>query len=779
MITVLKYDWKFIKAENINASAKEFDDKSWRTVRVPHDYAVEGPFCEENDRQVTEIVADGITEPMVLTGRTGGLPIGEKAWYRRKFEVSRTAKNIFLEFDGVMSNAEVYVNGEFCGSRHYGYSSFSVDITKFIKRGKNNVLAVSVNPENSSSRWYPGAGIYREVRLVEKDVMYFNYCPAYVRAQVKNGCAFVDVDLSVCNGEQDYDIVYEITNEAGEVVTTDTVNYATGSAYNVFKLKEFTCWDVLKPYLYNLSVSIKKKNKIYDTYNVNFGIRTIEYSADKGLFINGNYVKLNGVCMHHDLGPLGAAFNKAAARRQIEKLIGIGVNAYRTSHNPPAPEVLDLCDEYGLLVMDEAFDTWKIQKVNNGYGKYFDTDSELDVVSMIKRDRNHPCIIIWSIGNEILEQSDKDGWKVARYLHNICKKEDPTRPTTAGYDQTISAFKNGLADEVDIAGINYKPHLYESLHKDYPHIPLYGSETSSCVSSRGEFYLPAEIEIPAPVRKSLQVASYDLSAPPWAYYPEREFFAQDKCDYVLGEFVWTGFDYLGEPTPYRDSWPSRSSYFGIFDLVGIEKSRAYSYMCKWTDKKVLYLFPHWNWNDGDLIDVHAYSSYHEVELFLNGKSLGVSTLDPSDEIRKYRHVWQIIPFEAGELKAVSVSYPKITCTVNTAGAPYSVLVEPERTEITADGDDVVFVRCTIVDEKGNLCPTANVKLDFEVSGAGEYLASDAGNAASTRVFSETYCDTFNGMCMAVIRSIKDTTGEITLKVSAENMADVSVNIKAN
>ncbi len=776
MVNILKYNWKFIKDDNPEFSKKGFDSSSWLDVRVPHDYAINGPFDPENDRQFVGIRADGIKKPIVLTGRTGALPIHDKAWYRTSFYVEKDSKNVFLEFDAIMSNSIIYVNGVECGSHHYGYSSFSVDVTKHILKGEDNSLAVSVNPEKSTSRWYPGAGIIREVRAVEKKEIYLPYCPVFVRAEVKNDNAYIDINTKVCSFGKAYDIEFTILDQNGKEVATDSLKREIKDVYTVFKLSEFTCWDVLKPYLYTLNIKLKLDGELMDEYCTKFGIRTIEFCSEKGFFLNGNNVKLKGVCMHHDLGALGAAFNVSAARRQIEKLIGIGVNAYRTSHNPPAPEILDLCDEYGLLVMDEAFDEWQIQKVDNGYGKYFDSCAKDDISKLVVRDRNHPSVIMWSIGNEINEQGLENGWKIARYLHKICKELDPTRPTTAGFDQTIDAFKNGLADEVDLAGINYKPHLYKELHDKYPHIKLYGSETASTVSSRGQFYKNSELEIPAPIRDDLQVNAYDLSAPPWACNAEREFVAQDKFEFVFGEFVWTGFDYLGEPTPYRDSFPSRSSYFGIFDLVGLEKNRAYSYMSRWTDKDVLHLFPHWNWSEGDVIDVHAYSNFDEVELFVNGKSVGISKKDPEDEIKGHRHIWSKVAYEKGELKAVAIKKPSVIDIINTASDPASIELTAERSEIKADGDDVVYIKCRILDNNGVFCPTANVKLDFTVSGVGEYLASDNGNATSTRVFSKPYCDTFNGQCMLIVRSIKDSVGEIIINVSSENMQTKQMNI---
>lgn len=778
MTNKLIYDWKFIKDNVDGAFEENFDDSNWRTIRIPHDYAVEGPFNPENDKQVQEVIADGILKPIVHVGRTGALPIADCAWYRRKFTVKKDTKRAFLEFDGVMSNSTIYVNGKKCGGRVYGYSSFSVDITNCMKVGQENTLAVFVDPKPSSSRWYTGAGIYRDVRLVEKQDVYLPYCPVFVRSTVKKGSAYIDIDVDVCNYDNRYELEYIIYDEDGNIVSSEKKLYSTDKAYNIFKLDDFKYWNVYNAYLYNLKVILSIDGVIYDEYNTEFGIRTIEFDSNKGFLLNGKVTKINGVCMHHDLGALGGAFNRVAAERQIKKLIDIGVNGYRCAHNPPDPQVLELCDRYGLLVMDEAFDEWTIAKVKNGYSNHFEKCAEEDLTDMIRRDRNHPSIIMWSIGNEILEQQEEDGWKVTRYLHNICKKVDSTRPTTAGLSMTLDAFKNGLAEEVDLAGINYKPHLYETLHKEYPNVVLFGSETGSTVSSRGFFRQPAVVEHPVEAKEDFKESSYELASPNWAYPIERELIAQEKYDYVFGHFVWTGFDYLGEPTPYRNNWPARSSYFGIYDLAGMKKDRAYLFMSCWTDKKFIHLLPHWNWNEGQLIDVHAYSNYDKAELFLNGKSLGIQSKNPDDEIGSHRIIWKGVPFESGELKVVAVENPEVTDVVRTAGKPYRVEIKPEKYEIMCDGDDLVYVECTIVDENGTTCPNAELKLNFDVQGAGEYLASDNGNQASSRTFSEKYCETFSGKCMVIIRSIKGQCGEIHLNVTSDELGEQSVILEA-
>ncbi|MFI3212485.1 MAG: glycoside hydrolase family 2 TIM barrel-domain containing protein [Eubacteriales bacterium] len=773
----LIYDWKFMKGEVNDAEKVSFDDSNWRTVRVPHDYAIEGPFSLENDKQIQEVIADGIEEPIVHTGRTGGLPICDHAWYRKTFYVESIAKKVFLEFDGVMSHSNIYVNGIHCGGRIYGYSSFCIDISEACVRGEDNLLAVSVQPEHTASRWYSGAGIYRNVRLVEKGNSYFPYQPAYIISKEEQDGVTISCELDVVCEEKNSCIELTIFDQEGVGVVSEKVEINQKKVNHKFFLETYNRWNVLDSYLYKMEAKLLVNNKEVDCNEIKFGIRTLQFDANKGLFVNGIYTKLKGVCLHHDAGALGAAVNKSVICRQLKKLMSIGVNAVRCTHNPPAVELLDLCDEFGLVVIDEAYDEWQIKKVENGYGKYFDTCGEEDLVSMIRRDRNHPCIIMWSIGNEILEQDRKDGWKIARKLHEICHREDDTRPTTAGFSMTVQAFENGLCDEVDIVGVNYKPHLYETFHQKYPNAILYGSETASTISSRGEYYLPVVTTNNPVIRDNYQVSSYDLESPPWAYYAEKEFKVQDEFDYLLGEFVWTGFDYLGEPTPYREEWPSRSSYFGIFDLAGMEKDRSYSYKSRWTDEKVLHIFPHWNWQEGDIVEVHAYSSFDEVELFLNGKSLGISKKNLNDELLRHRHIWKDIAYVPGEIKAVAVADQTIVDVRKTAGEARKIVVEPERKMLCADGEDVVYIACSIVDEDGNLCPNDTSKMEFEVVGAGEYLAADSGDATDIRTFSEPFCHVFHGKCMVIVRSIYGRTGDLELHVKVEGMDEVVAYIK--
>ncbi|MFI3325565.1 MAG: glycoside hydrolase family 2 TIM barrel-domain containing protein [Clostridia bacterium] len=765
----LDKNWKFLKSDISNAYETNFDDTNWREVRVPHDYAIEGPFSPENDKHFKEVVADLIMKPIAHVGRTGGLPICEHAWYRKTITISKNAKHIFLEFDGVMNRCEVYVNGVSVGGRNYGYSSFSIDITDFVHEGEN-LLAVAVRPKPEQSRWYTGAGIFRNVRLVQKDEIYFPYNAGFIIPKANGKTGSVECNLDVCNFGQEYELHYSIFDKNGNAVKTAKVISNEENNVQLFKLNGYVNWNVYDSYLYTFEAKIVKDSKVIDSYSTKFGFRTIEFDPVRGMFLNNKKIKMQGVCMHHDLGALGVAVNKSTTKRQVEKLINIGVNAIRTAHNPASPELLEICDELGVMVLEEAFDEWTMQKTTNGYGTYFETDGVNDLITMIERDRNHPCIIMWSIGNEILEERERNGWEVTRLLSSACRNTDSTRHITAGFPQPWEALKNGLYEYVDVIGINYRPQMYKKIHIEYPQKAIYGSETASASSSRGEYYLPdGKLQLADKKRDNLQVNSIDFDFPKNGNDAEKEFAAQDRNDFICGEFVWTGFDYIGEPTPYRLEWPSRSSYFGIYDLAGLEKDRCYSYISKWTNKDVVHLFPHWNWSDGDILDMYCYSNFDEVELFVNGKSYGISVKDYKDEILRHRHVWKNVKFEQGQVTAVAVRKPEISHTIKTAGKAVEVVLTPEKSEITADGNELVYIVCTAFDKDGNISPKANFKLDFEVNGVGEYIASDAGDATSLRVFSEKYCELYNGKCVAIVRSLKNKTGEIVVNAKADGI----------
>jgi len=779
----LAYDWKFTRSDAADSMAIRHDDSSWETVRVPHDWAIAGPFDRENDFQLhIRKQADVEVGVLEMTGRTGGLPHVGVGWYRKGVHLPAdvAGKRVRIEFDGAMSRSRGYCNGTLVGEWPYGYSSFAFDLTDVVKPGEENVIAVRLENKDHASRWYPGAGLYRNVRLVTLEDVHVAHWGTYVTTpDVSSELATVNLRTTIESHGAGVDGTLRsvIRDSEGCVVATDeTVQMfdGCGTFEQTFSISDPKLWMPGQPHLYAIRTEVVVEGAVVDVYETPLGIRTLTFDPDKGFSINGTSMKLNGVCMHHDLGPLGAAVNRTALRRQLEILQDMGCNAIRTSHNPPTPELLDLCDELGLLLIDEAFDEWATGKMDNGYHLFFQEWAEKDLRAMIRRDRNHPCVIMWSMGNEIMEQGEENGAKVAQYLCDICRDEDPTRPTTAGFNDPYGAIKNGLADAVDIPGWNYRPHEYVRFHELFPSKATYGSETESTVSSRGEYYFPVNEEI-SPIRDTLQVNSYDMCYPGWAYSPDVEFRAQDECDFSLGEFVWTGFDYLGEPTPYNEEWPSRSSYFGIIDLCGIPKDRFYLYQSKWTDKQVLHLLPHWSWpgREGESTPVHCYTSFHTVELFLNGTSQGRRSKRVKMMMGTYRLVWPDVRYEAGELKAIAYDHegnPVAETIVNTAGEPAVVELTMDRESIRGDGDDMAFGVVRILDADGNLCPRADNRVEFRIDGAAEIAAVGNGNAISLESFQADHRNAFNGMCMVYLRSLKDGRGAITLHAESEGLS---------
>jgi len=600
-----------------------------------------------------------------------------------------------------------------------------------------------------------------------------------------------------------------IVNSSGEILVSmkrkiEFTEEAEAVSDKMLTIDKPELWDLESPHLYLAKSAVYRNGRIIDTYETKFGVRSIEYSSTDGFLLNGKQVKFRGVCQHHDLGPLGSAVNYRATERQLEILKSIGVNAIRTSHNPPSPEQLELCDKLGILVQVEAFDEWKIAKVENGYNKIWDEWHEKDLRDMIKRDRNHPSVVMWSIGNEIREQGRKNGGELAAHLTAICHEEDPTRPVTAGFNQYPACIKNGLAEAIDLVGFNYKPTQYDKVLEKNPGWILYGAETSSCVSSRGEYHLPVENY---DRHESLQVSSYDIISPPWAYPPDFETYAQETMAHSLGEFVWTGFDYLGEPTPYngRDNetqgkwggdWPSRSSYFGIVDLCGFPKDRYYYYQSIWTEEPMVHILPHWNWEGSGhkMIPVYCYTNCEAAELFLNGKSLGRKimgvdkTTIPAEFLwwkkpqttwdSPYRLNWNV-RYEPGELKVVAYKNGEVAAekTVVTSGEPARVQLIPDRKIIKADGYDLSFITVRIEDEDGNFCPLAENLVKFSIKGPASIAAVGNGNAASTESFQADSRKAFNGLCMLVLRSEKGTAGMVEIEASSEGILSKEIQIE--
>ena len=779
-VTWLRHDFRFRRfADGIapeGVFSTSYDDSAWETVRIPHDWAANGIFEEWNDHSQRSIIQDGITTAIPHSGRTGALPILGCGVYRKWISIAKedADKAIFLEFDGVMWEAQVYINGTHVKFNHFGYKSFCIDITDYVTPGEKALVAVAASVYADCSRWYPGAGIYRNMRLVTKNPSHIKYNGIWVR-QLEVTDAAASFCLSVEHqGDASVQMQAEIFAPSGDRITMLTQQVQFGTLSGIFTIPAPQRWDIETPVLYTAKVALTDETgTILDAETVTFGVRTFSFTADEGFFLNGRRVRINGVCMHHDHGSLGAALHVSALRRQLKLLQSMGVNAIRTSHNPPAPELLDLCDQMGFIVIDEFFDEWHMPKIQNGYAKYFFEHAETDAADIIRRDRNHPCIVLWSIGNEIGEQRNPEGWRAAKLLAEVTKRTDPTRPITAGFDYPLAARENHLTDFVDVIGLNYKPHMYREIHEAHPDKPIYGSETASCVSTRGVYKLPAEHEKPMKKHDDLTISAYDLGAPPWATIVELEWEAQDDCPFVAGEFVWTGMDYLGEPTPYYNEWPSRSSYFGIIDLAGLPKNRYYAYKARWTKEPVLHVFPHWNWEgmEGQVVPIHVFTNYPTVELFINGVSQGTRSFTNDNAITRYRMIWDNTVYTPGTVTAVAYDEHGAIAAqteVKTAGAPYRIALQAERSHIAADGDDLVYVTASIVDADGVVCPHADNRLTFAIAGSGELLTTDAGDQREVESFARPDKKALAGYLVACVRA-RTTPGEIRISVSGDGL----------
>lgn len=794
IVTRLRDDWKFTRDRKTDALGLTCDESDWNTVQVPHDWAIAGPFDIENDidRKVIKGQADLEETVKITTGRTGGLPHIGEGWYRKSIDIPHSSKGrVFrLECDGIMSHSQVYCNGELAGGWPYGYTSFALDITKLVKPGETNVIAVHVNNLQKSSRWYPGAGIYRNVRLVDLHPTHIDQWGVCITTpEITDDQGKVHAKTTVRNAGKPQDVTVRTTilNSAGDQVAASESEQTvseSGCCEQELTVAAPERWSLESPTQYTIVSNILIDGVVVDSLETRFGFRTLRFDASKGFFLNDHPVKIKGVCQHHDLGPLGAAVNTAALKRQLTILKDMGCNAIRTSHNPPAPELPALASEMGILIIDELFDEWKHVKMSNGYNTLWDEWAEKDVRALIKRDRNHPAVIMWSTGNEIHEQWKEDGTEIGQFLVDVCHDEDPTRLVTAGLNGAVSDRKNQVVGTVDVIGLNYQPHDYVHAHTMYPDKAIYGSETASTVSSRGEYYFPAVDEIHLK-RDTLQVNSYDLTYPGWATAPDVEFRAQDECDFMMGEFVWTGFDYLGEPTPYNEEWPSRSSYFGIVDLGGIPKDRFYLYQSQWANKEVLHLMPHWTWpgHEGQAVPVQCYTNHNSVELFVNGKSMGKLGRYHKGRVLQsnYRFLWPAVPYEPGELKVVAYDKKGVIQgehTVKTAGAPARIELVSDRDTIKSDGDDMAFITARIVDKDGNLCPRADHSLSFAVDGPARIEGLCNGDATSLESFKGTEMKAFNGMCVIYLGSSGEETGDIEITASADGLTETTATLTA-
>lgn len=784
---LLEKGWKFTKGEVSNAEMPAFNDAKWETVDIPHDWAIFGPFDKNNDLQNVAVTQNFETQASLKTGRTGGLPYVGIGWYRTTFH-STPGKQTTLIFDGAMSEARVFVNGKEACFWPCGYNSFYCDVTSLVNEdGKNNTLAVRLENRLQSSRWYPGAGLYRNVHVVTTEKIHVPVWGTQITTPyVKDEYASVCLRTTILNaGKTELTVVTDIMDADGQVVSTKTnkgvINHDQPFTQN-FIVERPKLWSPETPVLYKAVSKIYSGDTLLDTYSTRFGIRTIEYIADKGFYLNGKRRKFQGVCNHHDLGPLGAAINVAALRHQLTLLKEMGCDAIRTSHNMPAPELVELCDEMGFMMMLEAFDEWDIAKCDNGYHRFFNEWAEKDMVNMLRQYRNNPCVVMWSIGNEVPTQWSPEGYKVAKFLQDICHREDPTRPVTCGMDQVKSVLANGFAAMLDIPGLNYRAHLYDEAYERLPQNIILGSETSSTVSSRGVYKFPVERKAGA-MYDDHQSSSYDLEYCNWSNIPDIDFARAEDHEWTIGQFVWTGFDYLGEPSPYdTNAWPNHSSMFGIIDLASIPKDRYYLYRSVWNkEAKTLHILPHWNWEgrEGEKTPVFVYTNYPSAELFINGKSYGRQTKHKNGTVEnRYRLMWHDAVYQPGEVRVVAYDEqgnPVAEKTVRTAGKPHHIELVTDRSSLQADGKDLAYVTLRIVDKDGNLCPNDGRLVSFKVKGAGKYRASANGDPTCLDLFHKPEMHAFGGMLTVIVQS-GEKTGEIELQATAKGIKTGTIRI---
>ena len=776
--TNFNYQWKFFPGDDTAARQRNFNDSRWRKLDLPHDWSIEGEFSEKHP----------------TTFHQGALPAGI-GWYRKSFTLpsSLRDKKVYIIFDGIYRNSEVWINGHYLGKRANGYISFRYDITPYLKYSyEDNVIAVRVdNSLQPSSRWYTGSGIYRNVWLETTNRIAISDHGLFVTTpQVSKSKATVNIRAAINNesgrkkdGMSIHSFVYD---NSGKLVTDRKLAFQfgeegmAGPSQNLV-IDRPQLWSVQSPSLYRLVTKIYEKKKLVDEVETIFGIRYFSFDPQKGFSLNGQPLKILGVCNHHDLGALGAAVNTRAIERQLEILKAMGCNAIRTAHNPPAPELLDLCDRMGFLVMDEAFDMWKKRKNRFDYNIDFDQWHRRDLEDMVARDRNHPSVFMWSIGNEIREQFDSTGLRITRELVDIVKAMDTTRPVicalTENFPEKNFIYRSGA---LDVLGFNYKPEAYGELPARFPGNTFIATETASALATRGHYDLPSDSNRKWPPdskpwtggNPDHTVSAYDHVYAYWGASHEDAWKAVKKYDHIAGCFVWSGFDFLGEPVPYQ--WPSRSSYYGIIDIAGFPKDVYYMYQSEWTKDPVLHIFPHWNWKEGQTVDIWSYyNNADEVELFLNGTSLGKKAKG-GDSL----HVIWKVPFEPGVLKAVSRQKGKTVLTreVRTAGAPYAVQLSADRTSLNADGNDLSFVTVKIVDKDGNLVPDAGHLVSFTTKGPGFIAGVDNGDPVSHESFKASQRRSFHGLCLAIVQSTRKG-GEVVLTASADGLLPSSVIIR--
>ncbi|GEC71548.1 beta-galactosidase [Flavobacterium flevense] len=779
----LDSNWKFQKGDFENAFQSNFNDSKWEKVTVPHDWAIYGPFDKEIDKQTVAIVQNGEKVASEKTGRTGALPHVGSAWYRNKFSISAAekGKKVILLFEGAMSEPQIYLNGKKVGEWAYGYSYFYFDVTDFINAGENT-LAVKLTNKDFASRWYPGAGLYRKVSLIIKNKESIDQWGTSITTPfISKEAAKVNVKTKA-TGQNGY-LVTTVFDANGQKLSSDKATTKFGNEFDQnIKVDNPKLWSPENPYLYKAVSQWFVGDELKDEVTTRFGIRDIKYEANKGFSLNGEVRKFKGVCLHHDLGPLGTAINVAALRRQLTILKDMGCNAIRSSHNMPSLEQLELCDEMGFMFLAESFDEWAKPKVKNGYNRFFEAYAEKDIVNLVHATRNHPSIVMWSSGNEVPDQWGEAGVKRAKWLQEIFHREDPTRPVTVGMDQVKATMESGFGALLDIPGLNYRVHLYEEAFKKFPQGFILGSETASTVSSRGIYKFPV-VQEKNKQYPDFQSSSYDLEACSWSNVPDEDFVLQDDKPWVIGEFVWTGFDYLGEPTPYDEKWPSRSSYFGISDLAGLPKDRFYLYRSRWnTEKETLHILPHWNWEgrEGQQTPVFVYTNYDSAELFVNGKSMGIQKKSNATPQNRYRLMWMDVKYEPGTVKVVAFDKNGKAVAeeeIHTAGKGYQIVLDADRKTIKADGKDLSYVTVSVVDKNGVPCPTLTNQLQFKVKGKGKYKAACNGDATSLELFHLPTMKLFSGKLVVLVQSEKEA-GTMELTVTGKGLKTATLIISA-
>lgn len=769
--------WRFHLGDVSGAQQPAFDDSDWRPLDLPHDWSIEGTFDRDHP-----------------AGAGGGYLPGGVGWYRKTFTLpgSRRGKQVYIDFDGVYRNSEVWINGHYLGKRPFGYSSFRYELTPYLKGGdRENVIAVRVdNSEQPNSRWYSGSGIYRNVWLVITNKVHVAHWGTYVTTpQVNDEVGYVSVQTQVRNDDarpQDVTVITTIRDASGRSVAADSAAAKTIPADSALQVsqnmavREPLLWSTEDPYLYTAVTTVTRDGQTVDRYTTPFGIRYFRFDADDGFFLNGKPVKIRGVCEHHDLGSLGAAVNKRAIERRLDILKSMGVNALRTAHNPPSPELLALTDEMGFLVLDEAFDVWRQKKTEYDYHQYWEQWHRRDLKTLIERDRNHPSVIMWSIGNEILEQWDSTGGALARELAGTVRALDDTRPITAGLNDPQPHNYVLRSGALDLVGYNYHNEEFADFPEAFPGQQFVATETASALATRGAYDMPSDSIRRWPTawdkpftegNADFTVSSYDNVSTPWGSTHEEALRSIQSAGYLSGMFVWTGFDYIGEPTPYH--WPARSSYFGIIDLSGAPKDAYYLYKSEWTDAPVLHLLPHWNWPEKDTVDVWAYTNAREVELYLNGRSLG-RRKKTDDQM----HLMWRVPWAPGTMKAVGRTKDgkQITDVVHTAGAPAQIKLHPDRKQLEANGRDLSFVRVTILDANGVVVPDADPRVEFEVTGPGTIAGVSSGDPTSHEPFKADHRRAFNGRCQVTIQAT-DAAGTITLRAQADGLKPATITLK--